>query len=562
MNRTAQKCLAVGLCIALLLMGWLLLRESDADGPLMEPLDAPNAVFEVPEDMEVKYPEAGGSSDDIEDSAAAADEPALGGFAVSSSSAEATWAGMHVLTQGGNAVDAAVAMAFTLGVTEPYSSGLGGSGFMLVYDPVTDKAYCLDYYGCAGSSGYLRDEVAVPGLLKGMDTALSQWGTLSLSETLEPAIYYAENGFLATASFISRLNYSDRLRSNSAFKTVEQGDLVVQAELGETLKRIQQEGISLFYNGEIAQDIANKCGLSPEDLADYQVYITDAIESEFNDYRILTANAPSSGVTVAQMLAMAEELDIPDPDADTEGYLSVLKTCTRKAYARRLSTVADPRYREFSGEYYVSEEYISRMLQDTTAEASVADAEKMCTTQYSVIDGNGMIVCVTNTLSDNWGSYQYVDGFYLNNTLSNFSETGINAYEPGKRPRTHFAPTIVLGEDGYCLAIGSPGGNNIPRIIVPVLIDILKFGEDVQTAIDKSRAMYDENEALCLETEDNAPSIVSKSRIKGSYYYSSQHIYFGCTSVVGYDPDSGVFGAADRRRETSQALVYYYGQEE
>ncbi len=481
-----------------------------------------------------------------------------GGFAVSSSNAQATYVGMSILADGGNAVDAAVAMAFTLGVCEPNSSGLGGSGMMLVYDTNTDTAYFLDYYGSAGSADTMTDEVAIPGLLKGMETALELWGTLTLAEAMAPAIEYAEEGFTATSYFVNRLNYSSSLRNNSAFSSVSVGDTVVQTKLASTMKTIAQQGTDVFYSGSIAQDIAAKCSLTVEDLTSYEVYLSEPLESSFMGYRILTGNAPSSGMTVAQILSISEALSIPSSLTDLSSYLSVLQRSTLLAYSQRSSLLVDPRYYDFDGSTYVSEAYIQSLL-DTSVSSYTDDNELYCTTQFSVIDNNGLIVCVTNTLSDNWGSYTLVDGFYLNNTLSNFGTSGKNAYEPGKRPRTHFAPTIVVGDNGYTLAIGSPGGVNIPRIVAGVLIDILQNGTEVQTAVDRIRAFYDSDGALCIETNDDGrDSAIVASKIPTSYYYSSSHIYFGCTSIVGYDPSGGVFAAADRRRNTSQAMYYVY----
>lgn len=480
-------------------------------------------------------------------------ESELGGYAVSSSSAEATWAGMYVLSQGGNAVDAAVAVSLTLGVTEPYSSGLGGGGFMLVYDSQTGEATCLDYYSCAGIAQ--NSDIGIPGLLMGMDEAVNRWGNLTLEDALEVAIYYAENGFVASESFISRLEYSSSLRNNPAFSDVEEGDLVVQSELAETLRSIQTNGIQEFYDGGIAQDIASASGLRVEDISGYAVNDYEAIETEAFGYRILTSSAPSSGLTVAQMLRLAEKMDIPSPEADVPGYLRVLDSATSLAYSSRLSNLADPQYCDMDTEYYLSDAYLDELLQSGVATSEV-ELEEYCTTQFSVIDGNGLMVCVTNTLSDNWGSGKCVDGFYLNDSLSNFSSVGVNTFQSGMRPRTYIAPTIVLGEDGFCFAIGSPGGNNIPRVIVPVILDVIRFGTDIQTAVEKARAFCDTDGAVCLESPEGRSLMVDNQKITRSYYYSSQHIYFGCTSVVGYDPDEGMISVCDRRRETAQAMLW------
>ena len=489
-------------------------------------------------------------------------EPAivnLGGYAVSSSTKEATAAGMQILKKGGNAIDAAVAVALALGVTEPYSSGLGGSGVMVVYDPAADAAYSLDYYACAGAATANTDFVGVPGMLAGMQEALDRWGTMSMSDVIKPAIKLADKGFPATALFARRLDYSAKLRQNPAFRSVRTGDTVVQKELAETLKLIRDKGISAFYNGKIAEDIAAACSLTTVDLASYHVYSYDALQSKFNGYRIFTTTAPTSGVVTSQMLTTAAMKKIANPRKSPDKYLRTMKLATQLGYKTRRNKLVDPRFYDFNGKNLVSRSYVKKQIEklleaDTTLFIQ-PDPEKYCTTQFAVIDQNGMLACVTNTLSDNWGGYIYVDGFYLNNTLSNFSKSGKNAYEPMKRPRTHFSPVIVVGDDHYCLAIGSPGGDNIPKIVSQVLIDILKFGVDPQTAVDRGRYYFDDDGLLCLEAATNAEPRIEQSKISQRYYFSSSHVIFGCTAVVGYDPEKGIFAVSDQRRDGSDAQI-------
>lgn len=561
-----RKAVAFSLCVVMLLSGCSFQWEQDAGMPAQGPEDETTTTYTPPKENVITLPsqtqnvEKFGDAEAVNEDVTQTDvfswdDSALGGYAVSSSSSEATWAGMYVLSQGGNAIDAAAAVAFTLGVTEPYSSGLGGSGFMLVYDTQTGESWTLDYYGCAGNAASSSDGVAVPGLLMGMSEAIERWGNLTLADALEVAIYYAENGFYASKTFVSRLQYDFRLKNNVAYADVEEGDLVIQTELAQTMRRIQSEGIDLFYSGDIAKDIAAASSLTVTDLSSYEVQCTEALETEVYGYQVFTANAPASGLTVAQMLKMSEQMDIVSPQEDTPGYLRVLNTVTAKAYDDRLTHVVDPAFGTVDTQYYASDEYIEELMGQSTS-GQEGEGEQYCTTSYSVIDGNGLIVCVTNTLSDNWGSYQYVDGFYLNNTLSNFSSIGINGYEPGKRPRSYISPTIVVGNDGFCLAVGSPGGDNIPRVIVPVVLDIIKFGTDVQTAVDKGRVFCDTDGTVCIESTDGNKSMVDTTQITGEYYYSSQHIYFGCTSIVGYDPDDGFISACDRRRGGAQAMIY------
>ena len=490
------------------------------------------------------------------------DDTGLGGYAVSSSTREATAAGMAILEKGGNAVDAAVAVAFALGVTEPYSSGLGGSGVMVVYDPVKDRGHSLDYYACAGSAQSPTDYVGVPGFVAGMQEALDRWGTMSLREVLDPAIDLAENGFPATAVFARRLNYSAKLSQNKAFASIREGDTVIQTELAETMKLIRDQGISVFYTGQIAEDIAAACDLDIMDLAAYRVNYYSALRSRFNGVRIYTTTAPTSGVVTSEMLTVADLLDVPDPHEDPDGYLEVMKLATEIGYNTRRTKLVDPRFYDFDGKTLVSRKYVRKLVRKAQAAADGSlmvepDPERRCTTQFAVIDRQGMMVCVTNTLSDNWGSYIYVDGFYLNNTMTNFNKTGKNAYEPLKRPRTHFSPVLCIGEEnGLRLAIGSPGGDAIPKIVAQVLIDVLKFDADLQQAVDEARYYYDDDGLLCLETvTEGNTSRIDLAQINQRYYFSSSHVMFGCTAIVGYDPERGIFAVSDLRRDGSDSQI-------
>ena len=520
-----------------------------------EPDEGNATAYTVPKDVTVTYPSRSGTGDGQQTSGV----PACGGFAVSSSSNEATETGMQILARGGNAVDAAIAMSYVLGVCEPYSSGLGGSGFMVVYMPDEQCAYSLNYRATAGSS-YPSDKILVPGLVMGMEEACRQWGTRSMAELMDPAIDYANNGFSATEDFVKRVQHYASVSSAPVFSEVKEGDTVVQTQLGSTLETIQSQGAAAFYTGQIAQDIASASTLSTADIADYQVSVTQAPSVSYGDYTLYASDAPSSGITVLQMMKLAETFQMPSPSEDAAGYLQTLKKCQQTAYAARSHTLVDPNFGSRDSSYYISDDYIDSLLASTAAPVE-ADPERQCTTQFSVIDGNGMVVNVTNTLSDSWGSCKQVDGFYLNNTGSNFSESGINAYEAGKQPRTHISPVIAVGADGGSLAVGSPGGSVIPQVVMPVLQNILSFGVDPVAAVEQSRFVFDDDGRMCMETGDNGNTgkkLLDKSGLSMNFYYNNSHIYFGCTSLVGYSPDFGVFGVCDMRRGTSAAMYYHY----
>ena len=227
---------------------------------------------------------------------------------------------MKVLESGGNAVDAAVALSYTLAVVEHYASGLGGSGGLLVYDPATENCDFYDYRACSGSDGY--SAIGVPGFVKGMEAVHDDYGTISMEKLIEPAAVYAEDGFRVNSTLSYRISgASGTLSGLSAFtksdgSLVGTGDQLVQTELAETLRKIQKEGSDVFYKGSVAEDIAESTQLTQSDLANYKINKSKAIKGSFNGYTVYGTSAPLSGVVLIQMLEMAEILGVPDPDTD------------------------------------------------------------------------------------------------------------------------------------------------------------------------------------------------------------------------------------------------------
>ena len=233
---------------------------------------------------------------------------------------------------------------------------------MVVYNPAENKAYSLDYYASAGSSLENTDYVGVPGYLAGLQDALDRWGTCSMEQVIAPAIKLAEEGFPATALFARRLDYSQKVRENPAFSAIQEGDIVVQTELAQTLKLIRDQGIDVFYRGSIAADIAAACDLTETDIASYQVYCSDALKSRFKDYRIYTTDAPTSGIVTSEMLTVADLLEIPDPREDPDGYLDVLELATNIGYKTRRNKLVDPRFYPFNQKKLVSRKYVQTLI--------------------------------------------------------------------------------------------------------------------------------------------------------------------------------------------------------
>lgn len=481
-------------------------------------------------------------------------------YAVSTSSDIATSVGMSVLESGGNAVDAAIAVAYTLGVVEPYGSGVGGSGGMLIYDMNTGECVFYDYRACAGSTEDSYDLIAVPGFVAGMQAVYDDYGTIDFADLIEPAIDYAENGFTITYSLSYRMSTAKGDLSQYSWfyddtgTYLSTGGTFYQTELAEVLRAIQEEGSSVFYEGWIAEDIADATSLTLEDLASYEVIKREAVTGEYEGYTIYSASAPFSGVTLIQMLEMAEELGLADPEEDTLTYLSQLKQITATAYSSQYKNVVDPDYGDIDEEELVSEDYILSLLEEEIEDYE-EDDESTDTTSFSIVDENGLVVVSINTLTEFWGSRIVVDGIYLNNTNDNFSTSGINQYEPGKRARTFTTPTILVGDDGYVLAVGTPGGSKIPARLFTVITDILTFGLEPQAAVDKMSVFY-KSGVLTLELDDDGTTWIDTSEITESIVWQDTGSWWGCISLAGYSEDTGAFSAFDSRRGATMSGVY------
>lgn len=482
------------------------------------------------------------------------------GYAVSTSSDLATNVGMQVLESGGNAVDAAIAVSYTLAIVEPHASGLGGSGGLLVYDMNTQECVFYDYRATA-SLGKSYTTIAVPGFVAGMQACYDDYGTLSMGDLLDPAIYYAENGFAMNNQLKYRLDIAQSDLRNVAWlhnddgEYLTIGDTVYQPEIAKVLHSIRDEGSNVFYNGWIAKDIASKTSLTLEDLESYQVYKRKAIQGYFGDYTIYSANSPLSGVTLIQMLELADELDIVNPNEDIKTYLSQLKQITSLAYGNRYNTIGDPNFYDIDDQSLINKNYIKKMLGSNYDETGYdLDEESVETTSFSIVDSNGLVVSCTNTLTQFFGARRDVDGILMNSSNNNFSESGINKYEAGKRSRTFAAPTIIVGNDGYVLSIGTPGGNNIPSRLFNVIVDILKFKEEPQDAVSKMNVIY-RNGTLMLELDEYNKIWLDTSNIKESIVWKDSGVWWGSISIAGYENEKA-FSAYDTRRGATMSGTY------
>ncbi len=450
---------------------------------------------------------------------------------------------MEILEQGGNAVDAAVATAFALGVVGPASSGLGGGGFMVIYTAKEKKAHALDFREKAPKAvradlynrkGRLVPElsrrgalaVAVPGEVAGLTEALKRFGSLPLETVISPAIRYATEGFpvrpqLLKAieqhlSTIRKLPNFSRLFLKSDGSMYKKRELIRQPELGETLKAIAREGSRVFYEGWIAQAIVGqlkKAGgiLTFEDLKEYKPVWREPILGTYRDRTVITMPPPSSGgIALVQMLNVLEGYQLRQFSHNSTPYLHLLTEVMKHAFADRATYLGDPDFVEVPVKRLLSKKYASwirnRISSDYTHPASYYGLasfkpKKGGTTHFGVLDGEGNAVSASLTINTRFGSKVLVreTGIILNNEMDDFSiRAGLpnvygliggraNSIQPKKRPLSSMAPTIILQGDRPVLVVGASGGPRIISATLQAILNALDFGMPIKKAISSPR---------------------------------------------------------------------------
>lgn len=492
-----------------------------------------------------------------------------GGYGVSSSNPIAVEVGMDVLEEGGNAVDAAVAVSYALGVVEPYGSGIGGGGGMLILPgDQSDKPAFFDYRETSPTSSEDSEEgIGVPGFVKGMETVHEKYGSKKMDELIEPAIKLANDGFPVGQQLAERLKGAQYRLSEDEIpnffpgnQPIEEGEKLEQPELGETLELIKEKGSDVFYNGELAEEIADEVpGIQKSDLEEYSVEEREPVQGEFAGYDVISAPPPFSGITLIQSLQMAEMLNVQKAEEDTALFTHLTSEITNRANSDRVKHIGDPAFSEIDEKELTDKEYSRELAQDVSLnrlsekyqlKGKDLEEEHISTTHFVVTDKDGTVVSVTNTLSNFFGSGENVEGFFLNNNLNNFNniKNSLNYYEPGKRSRTFTAPTI-LRKDNEVIGIGTPGGSRIPMMLTEVLVRHLLFKESLQDAIDAPRFSIENNH---LYTEFQYPTSI-REELEGMGYdveEKSSSIYYGGVQAIVIDQkDNVIYGGADPRRQ-------------
>ncbi len=463
----------------------------------------------------------------------------------------AVQAGADVLAAGGTAADALVAVQVMLGLVEPQSSGLGGGAFLVWYDAESGEITTIDgretaplavtptlFQDAAGEPLKFFDavvggrSVGTPGTPALLAEIHKRWGRADWASLLAPAIARAEAGF-AVSPRLAQLVAGDAERLAQSDITaayfmpdgapVEAGEILVNQPYAETLKMLGEEGVGAFYAGDLAKSIVatvqgakgNPGVLSEVDLAIYRVKERAAVCAPYRAHEVCGMGPPSSGaLAIGQMLGMLEGYDLSAGPQDIT-VRRLMGDAARLAFADRGRYVADsdyvpvpvagmidPAYLTERGALLSGDDALPEVAPGTPAFdhallwADDAAIELPSTSHISIVDGAGNVASMTTTIENGFGSRLMVGGFLLNNELTDFSfrshQEGVpvaNRVEPGKRPRSSMAPTIVLKDGAPVLAAGSPGGSRIIGYTTQAIIAVIDWGMDVQQAVGVPHAV-------------------------------------------------------------------------
>lgn len=517
----------------------------------------------------------------------------------------ASMVGVAILEKGGNAIDAAVATGFALAVTYPQAGNIGGGGFMVIHTE-NGSSTTIDYREKASSAAFAdmyldeRGEFdinkstqgwsasGVPGSVAGMLYALENYGTMDIKEILQPAIELAETGFPIEYRFAKTLNYYNKRFSQyestkeiftSEFGKFIDGDLLIQTDLAKTLQLIANGGAQAFYEGPTAKLIADqskKSGgyITLEDLKNYEPIEREPVVGEYRGYKIISMGPPSSGgLILIETLNSLENFNIEKKDWGSSKYIHMVSEVLKYAYADRSKHLGDEDYYPVPKDWLLSKERGKEIASKISIYAKPSTEiypgnpfpeESEETTHFNVVDSKGNMVSVTTTLNSTFGNKIVVEGagFLMNNEMDDFSaKPGVpnqfgllggaaNAIEPNKRMLSAMTPTIILDtEENPFMLIGSPGGSTIITVVLQVILNVIDFDMDIQTAIDMPRfhhqwmpdridyepfGLNEDVKSKLIEVGQIIGRTRSLGRAEGIIIDNKNDLFWGATDPRGY----------------------------
>lgn len=530
---------------------------------------------------------------------------------VSSSSEYSSQIGIDILKAGGNAVDAAVATSFAIGVVEPYLSGIGGCGFMNVYLKESHTYEILEYMETTPAASFpgMMDpdkpedthsgkNVAIPGQVHGLLTALEKYGTMSREEVMAPAIKLAEEGWIMDkrlAEFV--VSSFDWISKNPELLSVytndglpySEGDTIKNPNLANSLKKISKGGIDEFYKGELAKTIVDGLQtmgslITMEDMAAYTSMAREPIRTTYHGYEVVVPPPPSNGGDwLLEMLNIMESYDLKAMGMNSPEYLFTFNEASRLALADSYAYIGDPAFFKLPIDEMISKEYTKKRVAQMPTDNKVLEKspagdlpveridataqESLHTSHIAVIDQFGNIVSTTNTLGNAWGSCVAVDstGFAYNSHMSNLEHDPAKADSPdyimpGKRVRSTVTPTLVLKDGEPIMAVGSPGSLAIPPAIAMVINNVLLFDMNIQQAINAPRAMAIDRSGPVMTIEDARFDAETLTSLEAYGYelkrVGEYNMATGGIAAIYLDKSTGTFYAGGDPRRNYKALAY------
>jgi len=522
---------------------------------------------------------------------------------VASVDAMATQVGVEILRQGGNAVDAAVAVGFALAVTHPQAGNLGGGGFMLLRT-ASGRATAIDFremapghasrdmfldkQGNADSKLSLTSHLAsgTPGTVAGLALAAQKYGTLPLSTLLAPAIKLARDGIPVNDALADDLKTYGKevLITHPNSKAIfykpdgtpwQKGDRLVQKNLAHSLQLIARQGPDAFYKGEIADEIAGEMAqhgglINKADLAAYRAVERTPVSGTYRGYEVYSMPPPSSGgIHIVQILNILENFDLAKMGFGSADAMQVMAEAEKYAYADRSEYLGDPDFVKVPWQALTSKAYAKTLAQQIDVAKARPSSEikpgklepyeSNQTTHFSVVDKQGNAVAVTYTLNTYFGSGIVAgnSGILMNNEMDDFSAKpgtpnvyGLvggeaNAVQPAKRPLSSMSPTIVAKGGKTWLVTGSPGGSRIITTVLQMVVNSIDFGMNVAEATNAPRFHHQWLPDQLRVEKGFSPDTLRLLEAKG------QHVKvlpsMGSTQSIMIGPDGMLYGASDPR---------------
>lgn len=515
--------------------------------------------------------------------------------------------GLQILQQGGNAIDAAVAVGYGLAVTDPCCGNIGG--FMLIHlangkdtfinfrekAPLkATKDMYLDKQGKVSSSskkGYLA--VGVPGTVRGLDLALSKYGTMKRSSVMNPAIKLASEGFVLEKGDIYILKagtnkFKEKPNVKSIFlpngEPLQAGNRLVQKNLAQTLQQISTNGADAFYKGAIAQEIVKASSLNGgiltnEDFTTYTATETQPVRCSYRGYEVISAPPPGGGTTLCEMLNILSGYQLKQLGWHSDASLHLMLSSMLYAYADRNKYLGDPDFVKNPVERLISKDYSASLRSQIPENRAIApeplytgitSSEGTNTTHYSIQDRYGNAVSVTYTINGYFGTGEIAGntGFFLNNEMDDFTslpgaangfglvQGNANTIARSKRPLSSMSPTIVTKNGKVFLVTGSPGGSTITTTVLQVITNVIDYDKNITEAVNAPRFHYQGLPNVVL-IEPYTLESADFQRLWGMGYRVAPFLSWGAAESIFIDEKTGLlYGANDNRKPAGKAVAY------